>query len=48
VRNLTFKLVFLLQFDDMRNAPVDGEDFDKRWTPFIAWHEYLVEQFPLV
>lgn len=32
----------------MRDAPVDGPDFDERWTPFIAWHEYLVQEFPFV
>ena len=32
----------------MRGAPVDGEEMDPRWQPFIAWHEYLATTFPLV
>jgi len=38
----------LLQFDNMVAAPVDGENYDSRWNPFIEFHSYLEKTFPLV
>ena len=32
----------------MRGAPVEGDDMDPRWEPFVQWHEYLASTFPLV
>lgn len=43
-----FLFLCLYQYDDMAHAVIDGPDFDKRYLPFLAFHDYLHETFPLL